>query len=137
MKTILIAFVALVVGLSLGVLHGEATYRHLRRQLKVLKAGKVPRSFLRSVTEFLFATTQIFALGWVSISYGIAVYSTIVLMQPFPVVELSQQAIDTILKVVGLKVVGNIFEHNDGPVFGRSTADSGLGSDPEEPDPQG
>jgi hypothetical protein len=40
------------------------------------------------------------------------------------VVELSQQAITTILGVNVLKVVENIFEHNDGPVFGR-TKESG------------
>lgn len=136
MNPVLIA-AALAAGLALGVGYSRATVRHLRKRLKALRAGKATRSFLRSVTEFLFATTQIFALGWVSVSYGIAVYSTVVLMQPFPVVELSQQAIDTILKVVGLKVVGNIFEHNDSPVFGRSTADGETDGDPEEPDPRG
>lgn len=34
--------------------------------------------------------------------------------------ELSQQAITTILGVNVLKVPENVFEHNDGPVFGRS-----------------
>ena len=57
---------------------------------------------------------------WVSVSYGIAVYSTVKLFQPFPVVELSQQAITTILGVSALKVVENIFEHNEGVVFGQS-----------------
>ena len=33
---------------------------------------------------------------------------------------LSEQAITTILGVNTLKVVENIFEHNDGAVFGRS-----------------
>ena len=113
-----------------------------------------------------------------SVSYVIAVYSTVKLYQPFPVVELSQQAITAImgevgvaaavhplgvlgighaqlplvavLEVVGpqarlcvevphqaggasvgeplplqvapdsLKVVENIFEHNEGVVFGQS-----------------
>ena len=36
------------------------------------------------------------------------------------VTELSQQAITTILGVNVLKVLENVFEHNDGPVFGRS-----------------
>lgn len=73
---------------------------------------------LRSVTRILFITTQIAALVWVSVSYLIALYATVRLGQPFPVVELSQQAITTILGVNVLKVVENIFEHNDGPVFG-------------------
>lgn len=120
MKTILIAAAALVVGLALGVLYGEASYRHLRKKLKELRAGKAPRSILRSVTRFLFVTTQVFAIVWVSWSYGIATYSTVVLMQPFPVEELSRQAIITLLGMSGLKVVENVFEHNEGVVFGRS-----------------
>lgn len=74
----------------------------------------------KSVTRFLFVATQIAALGWVSVSYLIAIYATVHLSEPFPVVELSQQAITTILGVNVLKVVENIFEHNDGPVFGRT-----------------
>ena len=75
---------------------------------------------MKSVTRFLFVTTQLAALAWVSVSYLIAVYATMRLEQPFPVVELSQQAITTILGVNVLKVVENIFEHNDGALFGRT-----------------
>ena len=75
---------------------------------------------MRSVTRLLFVTTQLAALAWVSVSYVIAVYATVRLEQPFPVVELSQQAITTILGVNALKVLENIFEHNEGMVFGRS-----------------
>lgn len=75
---------------------------------------------MRSVTRVLFLTTQLAALIWVSLSYCIAVYSTVRLGQPFPVIELSQQAITTILGVNVLKIVENIFEHNDGGLFGRS-----------------
>lgn len=75
---------------------------------------------MKSVTRFLFLATQLAALGWVTVSYLIAVYATVRLSQPFPVVELSQQAITTILGVNVLKVVENIFEHNDGPVFGHT-----------------
>lgn len=79
---------------------------------------------MKSVTRRLFITTQIAALGWVSVSYLIALYATVRLGQPFPVVELSQQAITTILGVNVLKVVENIFEHNDGPVFGHTKEDA-------------
>ena len=79
---------------------------------------------MKSVTRLLFVTTQLAALAWVSVSYLIAVYATMRLAQPFPVVELSQQAITTILGVNVLKVVENIFEHNDSPVFGQ-TKESG------------
>jgi hypothetical protein len=75
---------------------------------------------MTSVTRWLFVTTQIAALGWVSVSYLIALYATLRLKQPYPVVELSKQAITTILGVNVLKVAENIFEHNDSPVFGTT-----------------
>ena len=75
---------------------------------------------MRSITRILFVTTQTAALVWVTLSYLIAMYSTVRLAAPFPVTELSRQAITTILGVNVLKVVENIFEHNDGPVFGRT-----------------
>ena len=78
------------------------------------------KSALKSVTRRLFVTTQYAALLWVSISYLIALYATVRLGQVFPVVDLSKQAIETILGVNVLKVVENIFEHNDGVVFGKS-----------------
>ncbi len=77
----------------------------------------------KSVTRILFITTQLAALAWVSVSYLIAIYATVKLSQPFPVVELSQQAITTILGVNVMKVVENIFEHNDGPIFGHTKED--------------
>ena len=73
------------------------------------------KSTLKSVTRILFVTTQYAALLWVSISYLIALYATVRLGQVFPVVELSEQAIKTILGVNVLKVVENIFEHNNSP----------------------
>lgn len=81
---------------------------------------------MKSVTRFLFIATQLAALGWVSVSYLIAIYATVKLGQPFPVVELSQQAISTILGVNVLKVVENIFEHNDSPVFGHTKENEGA-----------
>lgn len=84
--------------------------------------AKGKRLDARSVTRTLFVTTQLAALGWVSMSYLIAAYATVRLGQVFPVEELSEQAIETILGVNVLKVVENIFEHNDGVVFGKSNA---------------
>lgn len=127
MKTALIAAATLVAGFALGVSFSAAALRRLRKRIRDLRAeqgGKPPVSFLRSVTNLLFVTSQLAALVWVSISYGIAIYSTVALSQPFPVVELSQQAITTILGVTALKVVENIFEHNDGVVFGNSKQDN-------------
>ena len=76
---------------------------------------------IKTTTRRLFVTTQIAALGWVTMSYLIALYATVRLGQVFPVVDLSKQAIETILGVNVLKVV-DIFEHNDGVVFGKSNA---------------
>lgn len=95
---------------------------------KRMKRRKVLR--IQTITAFLFITTQVSALVWVSLSYAIAAYSTVKLGQPFPVEEVSRQAIETILGVSALKVVENIFEHNDGKVFGRSTGKK----DEEEPE---
>lgn len=75
---------------------------------------------MRSVTKYLFVTTQLAALCWVTASYLIAGYATVRLGQPYPVTELSQQAITTILGTAALKVLENIFEHNDGALFGKS-----------------
>ena len=124
MRPLLIAGAAFLVGLALGVLYGEATYRHLRRQVRELKAGK-PRFTIQSVTRFIFLTAQVFAIVWVSWSYIIATYATVVLEQPFPAEELSKEAVRTILGVGALKVLENIFEHNEGLVFGkRARADA-------------
>lgn len=75
---------------------------------------------MKKVTRLLFVTTQLAALGWVSVSYLIALYATVRLGQVFPVAELSEQAITAILGANTLKVLENIFEHNDGALFGHS-----------------
>lgn len=120
MTTALIASATFIVGFAVGIAFCWATIRRLRKQVKQLREGAVRKNIFWSVTRFLFVTTQVCALLWVSVSYGIAIYSTVVLMQPFPVVELSTQAIVTLLGMTGMKVLENIFEHNDGAVFGKS-----------------
>lgn len=82
--------------------------------------GFFTKGRLMQITRFLFVTTQVAALLWVFISYGIAIYSTIRLGQVYTMAELSEPAIKTILGVSFLKVLENIFEHNDGVVFGTS-----------------
>ena len=79
-----------------------------------MSAKRLTETKLRSITRILFISTQIAALCWVSMSYLIAAYATVRPGQPFPVTELSEQAIQTILGVNVLKVVENIFEHNVG-----------------------
>ena len=108
----LTAVAAVVVAAMAGVAVGV---RLPRRDGKKLSAAR-----LRSVTRLLFVSTQICALVWVFISYGLAIYSTIWLHQVYTMSELSKPAIDTLLGAMALKVLGNIFEHNDSVVFGKS-----------------
>ena len=120
MKTVLPVVGALAVGVALGVVYSMAAIRRLRRQVKTLRAGQAPGNILRSVTRLIFVTTQVSALTWVFTSYGIAIYATVSLGQVYTMAELSEPAIHTILGAGVLKVLENIFEHNEGVVFGRS-----------------
>ena len=123
MKTALFVVVALVAGFTAGIVFCGGMVRHLQKRVKSLRAGEAQVSILRSVTRLIFVTTQISALVWVFTSYGIAIYSTIVLQQVYTMAELSEPAIHTILGVSFLKVLENVFEHNEGPVFGRSATE--------------
>lgn len=90
------------------------------RGKRLLQPERTKKS--KSVTRFLFVTTQVCAIIWVFISYGIALYSTVKLGQVYTMSELSEPAITAILGVTVSKVIGNIFEHNNSPVFGHSTS---------------
>ena len=84
------------------------------------KGKHLTESRLKSVTRFLFLTAQICAIVWVFISYGLAIYATVWLGQVYTMAELSEPAINTLWGVTALKVVGNVFEHNDGGLFGQN-----------------
>ena len=77
----------------------------------------------KSITRWLFITSQFFALLWVTTSYIIAIYATFALEQPFPIETLSEQAIIVLLGTLSAKVVENIFEHNNGGIFGANDTD--------------
>lgn len=87
---------------------------------KIQRKTRKSKKSTVSITKFLFVTTQLFVFVWISISYIIAIYATVKLEQPFPVVELSGQAMGVILGNVGMKTFSNVFEHNNGVVFGKS-----------------
>ncbi len=97
------------------------------------KGKRLTKAKMVSITRMLFITTQVSALVWVFISYGIAVYSTVKLQQVYTMAELSEPAIHTILGVGILKVLENIFEHNNSKLFGQSVEEGGTqyGSDEE------
>lgn len=117
MKIVLIVAAALAGGVTLGA---ALCWTVIRRRVKELRSGETQVSILRSVTRLIFVTTQISALVWVFTSYGIAIYSTVRLQQVYTMAELSEPAIHTILGVGFLKVLENIFEHNEGVVFGKN-----------------
>ena len=128
MKTIQIA-AALAVGVVLGYLICLIV---VRRQLQARKGNRLKgptNKLLLSVTKLIFVTTQVSALLWVFTSYGIAIYSTVRLEQVYTMSELSEPAIHTILGVGFLKVLENIFEHNNGTVFGQSKTDGNSQAD--------
>lgn len=106
-------------GFAVGCMLSLFNVRRLKRRIKSL-SGNAGKAVLRSVTRLIFITTQISALVWVFTSYAIAVYSTVCLQQVYTMSELSEPAIKTILGVGFLKVLENIFEHNNGKVFGES-----------------
>lgn len=79
---------------------------------KRLKAG--------NTTRLMWCAILAFSILWVTWSYVIATYSTMVLMQPFPAEELSREAMRTILSVGFMKLAENVFEHNNGGLFGQT-----------------
>lgn len=88
--------------------------------IALYKTRTITDAKLRSVTKLLFISTQISALFLIFVSYAIAVYSTVKLGQVYTMSELSEPLIKTILGVSFLKVLENIFEHNDNAFFGKS-----------------
>lgn len=91
------------------------------------KSGTVSTKKLVHITRFFFIAGYIFAMICVSISYGIAIYSTLYLGETYTMAELSDPALRIIVASLVTKVVENIFEHNTGIIFGESRADSGVG----------
>ena len=106
-------------GVVLGCMLSLLNVRRLKKRIRALR-GNAGKAVLRSVTRLIFLTTQISALMWVFTSYAIAIYSTVYLQQVYTMPELSEPAINTILGVSFLKVLENVFEHNEGAVFGKS-----------------
>lgn len=75
---------------------------------------------MRGVTAFIYIATLIMSLIWITMTYIFAGYATFKLGQPLPVEELSSQALIATVGVVVAKTVANIFEHNNGGIFGTS-----------------
>lgn len=104
----LTALAAFLAGAFTG---GLLTFNGMRR---------LTQNNMLSVTRLLFVAIAFCALSWVFISYAIAVYSTVKLGQVYTMAELSEPAITGIVAVLFAKVLENVFEHNDGPIFGHN-----------------
>ena len=109
---LLVALMALMCGFYIGWVF---THRYEENRSK----GRKMR-----ITRVLFLIIMGSALVWVFISYGLAIYSTVALGQVYTMAELSEPAITSLLGTVALKVLENVFEHNDGGIFGHSRKDN-------------
>ena len=83
---------------------------------------------IRSITRFLFVSTQLSALLWVNWSFALATYATIALSQPFPLETVSETAINVIIGTLLCKVLENALEHNDGAIWGVSKGGTQAGA---------
>ena len=81
---------------------------------------KLTNARMVSITKTLFILGAISSVVWISISYAIAIYSTVKLGQVYTMSELSEPAMTVFLGTICAKVLGNVFEHNDSVVFGKS-----------------
>lgn len=89
---------------------------------------------IRSITRFLFVTTQLSALWWVNWSFALATYATIALGQPFPLETVSETAINVIIGTLLCKVLENALEHNDGAIWGKSKGGAQTGPSEDVPE---
>lgn len=105
-------FLAAIASFLIGVFLGAV--------LAFTGVKKLTQARMVSVTRTLFVAITFCALSWVFISYGIAAYATVFLGQVYTMAELSEPAITGLLFTIGLKVLENVFEHNNGALFGRS-----------------
>lgn len=78
------------------------------------------KKLIQGVTGFIYIATLVMSLIWITMTYIFAGYATFKLGQPLPVEELSSQALVATVGVVVAKTVSNIFEHNNGGIFGSS-----------------
>ena len=113
MGSFILAGLALIFAFAAGLLLG--VYVIAPRKQQSLTAAK-----FGGVTRRLMLATMRCALVWVFLSHAIAIYATVRLGAVYTMAELSEPAIYSVLGVTLAKVLENVFEHNDGKVFGVS-----------------
>lgn len=73
-----------------------------------------------SVTRILFVWIVKACIVWTTWSYALATYATVRIGQVYTMQELSKPIVELMLALICSKVLSNIFEHNDGSIFGKS-----------------
>jgi len=95
------------------------------------------RKGFESLTAWLFTVSVVAAIGWITISYLMGIYALKAFGNTDLLTELSKEAMITILGVNLMKMITNLFEHNNGGIFGTSVPsihdlkDAGLLEDSE------
>ena len=85
-----------------------------------MKGKRLTEEHLISVTRLAFIGSLLFSFLWVTWSYLLATYAILRLGVVYTLEELSKPALTVLLGTLVSKVAENIFEHNDGVVFGKS-----------------
>lgn len=132
MKTVLIATVALVIGLALGIALCVPTIRYLRRRVKELRAGlagqrlQKPETMKRVIWICLFN-----GFAWVWCSYVLAALDKVQIAE-----SLSQVAVTEIIGVVlayAIKsAVENLSKNNRWPDKGSESENAHENQEPPE-----
>jgi ABC-type anion transport system duplicated permease subunit len=79
---------------------------------------RLTKAKMVSITRVLFILGAVSSVVWISISYAIAIYSTVKLGQVYTMSELSEPAMTVFLGTIAAKTMENIFEHNESVIFG-------------------
>ena len=75
---------------------------------------------LRSLTEFRFVFLIFISTILILNLIGLCWYSTVILQTPTIPEETCKEFVIAVFGAISVKVLGNIFEHNDGSIFGTS-----------------
>ena len=77
---------------------------------------------LRSLTEFMFVFLMFLSTILILNLIGLCWYSTVILQTPTIPEETCKEFVLAFFGAISVKVIGNIFEHNDGSIFGTSNS---------------
>lgn len=78
------------------------------------------KKFLQTFTNLMYCLVIVASVVWISLSYVIGIYGVVVYGQVEALIELSRDIVKCIMVVLITKTISNIFEHNNGGIFGYS-----------------